>query len=116
VSIALPAKNSPRSERFDAIIDSGASSCIFHASIGRAVGLDVEKGKPTETLGIAGAMRVYVHEISLYAPGGIIVTVAGFSDALPIAGLLGMSGFFENFRIVFDPTELRCELDRLYLA
>jgi len=116
VSIALPAKNSPRSKRFDAIIDSGASSCIFHAGIGRAIGLDIEKGEPTQTLGIAGPMEIYLHDISLHVPGGIIVTRAGFSDGLPIAGLLGMTGFFENFRIAFDPTALRCELERIYKA
>lgn len=44
VNIGLPAKNAPRSKRFDAIIDSGASACLFHASIGRAIGLDIEKG------------------------------------------------------------------------
>jgi len=93
-SIALPAKSSPRSKRFDAIIDSGASSCIFHAGIGRAIGLDIENGRLTETLGVTGATRIYLHDISLYAPGGIIVTRAGFSDDLPIAGLLGMAGLF----------------------
>lgn len=90
--------------------------CIFHPSIGRAVGLDIEKEERTETLGIAGPMKIYLHDISLYAPGGIITTTAGFSDGLPIAGLLGIAGFFENFKIVFDPTALRCELDRLYQA
>jgi len=116
VSIALPAKSSPRSKRFDAIIDSGASSCIFHASIGRAIGLDIENGQLTETLGVAGATRIYLHDISLYAPGGIIATRAGFSDDLPIAGLLGMAGFFENYKISFDPIALQCELERLYQA
>jgi hypothetical protein len=114
VNIALPAKNSPRSKRFDAIIDSGASQCIFHASIGRAIGLEIEKGEKVSTNGIQGPAPVYLHDISLYAPGGIIFTRAGFSDELPIAGLLGMEGFFQNFRITFDPTTLRVELERLY--
>lgn len=116
VNIALPAKNAPRSKRFDAIIDSGASGSIFHAAIGRAIGLDIEKGELAETLGITGPMKVYLHDISLYAPGGIIATRVGFSDDLPIAGLLGMAGFFESFRITFDPTALHCELERLFQA
>jgi Aspartyl protease len=94
VNIALPAKNSPRSKRFDAIIDSGASTCLFHASIGEAIGLDIEKGDLTQTMGIAGGLQIYVHDISLYAPEGIIMTRAGFSRDLPLAGLLGMDGFF----------------------
>jgi hypothetical protein len=29
---------------------------------------------------------------------------AGFVDNLPVAGLLGRRGFFENFIITFDPS------------
>lgn len=116
VSIALPARNSPRSKRFDAVIDSGASQCIFHASIGRAIGLEIEKGRPVITNGIQGPARVYVHDISLYAPGGIVPATAAFSDELPLAGLLGMAGFFEYFKISFDPAALCVELERLYQA
>jgi hypothetical protein len=118
VNIALPARNSPRSKRFDAIIDSGASGCLFHASIGRSIGLEleIEKGEMAETQGVAGPSAIFLHDICLYAPGGIIATRAGFSDALPIAGLLGMAGFFENFKVMFDSTALRCELERIYQA
>jgi len=114
VNIALPIKNSPRSKRFDAIIDSGASGCLFHGAIGRAVGLEIEKGQKANTLGVSGAIEIYLHEITIYIPGGPITTVAGFSDQLSLAGLLGMSGFFEHFKIVFDPTALRAELERIY--
>jgi hypothetical protein len=102
------------SKRFDAIIDSGATSCLFHASIGRAIGLDIEKGRAAETLGVAGSSREYMHTIALHIPGGTVTTLAGFSYELPIAGLLGMTGFFEHFRVTFDPTELCCELERLH--
>lgn len=78
--------------------------------------LDIEAGKPDETLGITGVERVFLHEVMVYIPGGPIKTVAGFSDNLSVAGLLGMTGFFEHFKIVFDPTTLRVELERLYLA
>jgi hypothetical protein len=116
INIALPAKNSPRSKRFDAIIDSGASACLFHAAIGRAIGLEIEKGKKDQALGITGAQDIFLHEITLYIPGGPIQTLAGFSDSLSIAGLVGMSGFFEHFKIVFDPTALRVELERIFHA
>jgi hypothetical protein len=45
-----------------------------------------------------------------------VLARAGFSDSLPIAGLLGMAGFFENFNITFDPIALCVELERLYRA
>lgn len=114
VNIALPTKNAPRSKRFDAIIDSGASGCLFHGSIGRAIGLEIEKGEKADTLGIAGTMDIYLHEITIYIPGGPITTRAGFADALSLAGLLGMAGFFEHFKITFDPINLRVELERHY--
>jgi len=116
VNIALPEKNSPRSKRFDAVIDSGASGCLFHASIGRGIGLEIEKGEMTQTMGVAGSSNIFLHDISLYAPGGIIATRAGFSDDLPLAGLLGMAGFFEHFKIVFDPIAHCVELERLFRA
>lgn len=113
VCIALPVKNSPRSKRFDAIIDSGASGCLFHAAVGRAIGLEIEKGEPSQTLGVAGPANFFLHDVAVHVPGGPITTRAGFSEDLPIVGLLGMSGFFENFKIVFDPTALRVELERI---
>jgi hypothetical protein len=116
INIGLPAKNSPRSKRFDAIIDSGASGCVFHASIGRAIGLEIEKGPAALTQGVACPAKLYLHEISFYAPGGIIAIRAGFSDELPIAGRLGMGGFFDNFKVSFDPIGLQVELDRIYRA
>jgi hypothetical protein len=114
VNIALPTKNAPRSKRFDAIIDSGASQCIFHASIGRAIGLEIEKGELVSTNSIQGETPLYLHDVSLYLPGGVVAVRAGFSDVLPIAGLLGMSGFFEHFTVTFNPPALRVELERVY--
>ena len=116
VSLALPAKNAPRTKRFEAIIDSGASRCMFHASIGRYIGLDIEKGEVEETAGITGEARTYLHDVTLYVPGGPVIIRAAFSEELPTAGLLGMNGFFEHFRITFDPTEEHCELERIHKA
>ena len=116
VNIARPAKNAPRTKRFEAIIDSGASRCVFHASIGKYIGLEIEKGSVEETVGISGTCKTYLHEVALYVPGGIVNIRAGFCEDLPIAGLLGMNGFFDHFMVIFDPTAQRCELERLFLA
>jgi len=89
---------------------------LFHASIGRALGFEIEKGEVQETIGINGPSNVYMHDVALYAPGGIIMVRAGFSNELPILGLLGMSGFFDHFKITFDPTSRTCTLDRIFLA
>lgn len=114
VNIALLQKSAPRSKRFEAIIDSGASRCIFHADIGRAIGLNISSGAVETTLGVAGPINTYLHDVCLYIPGGAVIVRAGFSGDLPVAGLLGMQGFFDVFKITFDPTLLCCKLDRLY--
>jgi hypothetical protein len=76
----------------------------------------MEKGQKVMTNGIAGPTALYLHDISLYVPGGIVPVRAGFSEELPLAGLLGMAGFFEHFKITFDPTALCVELERLHRA
>jgi len=73
-----------------------------------------KKDKEEETLGIAGPSKVYLHEVSLYVPGGVIAIVAGFTEQLPVAAVLGMNGFFDTFKVVFDPSARRCELQRMF--
>lgn len=113
VSLALPATGAPRSKRFEALIDSGATRCLFHADIGRFLGLDVARGVREETLGISGLDITYLHDVALYIPGGAVIIKAGFKENLPLAGLLGMQGFFEHFVITFDQNALACDLHRI---
>jgi hypothetical protein len=69
VSIALPQKNAPRSKRFEAIIDSGACRCTFLSVLGKAIGLDVEKGEVESSMGISGARppsHIYMTSASMH--------------------------------------------------
>jgi hypothetical protein len=85
------------------MIDSGASRCIFHAQIGRSLGFNIEKGEEEETIGVSGQLtKMYLHTVSIYVMGAIIPVTAGFCDEIPLAGLLGRRGFFENFKFTFD--------------
>lgn len=113
VSLALPLPNSPRTERIEALIDSGSTRCLFHADIGRFLGLDIAAGAKEETLGISGLDITYLHDVVLYIPGGAVIMKAGFKENLPLAGLLGMQGFFEHFVITFDHNALACNLQRI---
>jgi hypothetical protein len=113
VSLALPLPNAPGSERIEALIDSGLTRCLFHADIGRYLGLDVAAGTKEETLGISGLDITYLHDVVLYIPGGAVMINAGFKENLPLAGLLGMHGFFEHFVITFDHNALACDLQRI---
>jgi predicted aspartyl protease len=105
VRISNPAKHSPPSRRFEALIDTGASYCIFHSDIGRAVGIEIERGEHEQTVGVSGALTaIYIHTVSLYIATEIIKIRAAFSHDLPLAGLLGRRGFLEHFKFIFDPS------------
>jgi hypothetical protein len=101
--ISNPAKHSPPSRPFEAIVDTGASRCIFHSQIGRSLGFDIEKGEEEGTVGVSGQItKLYLHKVSIYVMGGIITVTAGFSDDIPLAGLLGRRGFLDHFKFSYD--------------
>ena len=116
VNLALPTPHAPRTKRIEAIIDSGASRCLFHADIARYLGLDLKSGIQDNLNGIGGLEENWLHEVSLYIPGGSVKILAGFMENLSCVGLLGMTGFFDNFTVTFDPAALECDLVRIYRA
>ena len=120
VQLSNPAKHSPPCRKFEAMIDSGAAICIFHSDVANAIGLRIAQGELSETIGISGAKTaIYLHNVSLHVPGGFMFKIrAGFTDEVPIAGLLGRIGFFEHFKITFDPSSVPpgFDLERFYRA
>ena len=54
IRISNTAKHSPPSKFFEALIDTGASRCIFHSQIGHALGFKVAEGKEESAVGISG--------------------------------------------------------------
>jgi hypothetical protein len=98
----------------ECLIDSGATSCLFHADIARILGLNLHSGVRQLTNGISGVEETWVHEVMLHLPGGPVRVSAGFKDNLNIAGLLGMRGFFEHFNVSFDSALKECLLARVY--
>lgn len=120
VQISNPGKHSPPTKKFEALVDTGASRCIFHATLGTAIGLNIEKGEESRTLGVSGKpTTIYLHPICLHVPGGHMLKIkAGFTQELPMAGILGRNGFLEHFRVVFDPSGATpgFEIERFYQA
>ena len=119
VQISNPVKHSPPCRKFEAVIDSGASICLFHSSIGEGIGLNIEKGEPDDTMGISGVpTKIFKHTIHLHVLGHMFKIRAGFAAELPLAGLLGRIGFFEHFKITFDGSNNPpgFELERIYRA
>ena len=93
------------SKRFEAVVDSGSPVCLFHAQIGKQLGLKIESGKHDVLGGVVGGSKgdVYYHEIKLKVMADIIMITGGFSEQLSVAAILGRHGFFENFIVTFDP-------------
>jgi hypothetical protein len=101
------------------MVDSGAADCMFHASIASAIGIRLDSGRREQRTGISGGgAGVWVHSIQLYVGMDLFSIEAAFSPDLPLAGLLGRSGFFEHYRITFDPTPdpPELEIERVYRA
>lgn len=95
-----------------ALVDSGASSCVFHGIIGEQIGVDVRSGDKKPFKGVvdkSGAQ--FIHPITLVLGGHSISLEAGFSYDLTMPfGLLGQDGFFNRFRICFDKSKGEFEI------
>jgi hypothetical protein len=95
-----------QTNRFEALIDSGAADCLFHADLCAPLQIRLEKGVKSSTAGIAVGIKldVYFHGVKLWVGADVLNITAGFVRNLPVAGLLGRRGFFENHIITFDPS------------
>lgn len=109
-----------QSKRFEAMVDSGSPTCLFHSSIGKAIGIKIEDGKEGQLGGVIGGeiRKVYYHPIKLCIASNMISVVAGFSDSLSVAAILGRAGFFDNYSVTFDPcgTPPGLDLERINRA
>jgi len=89
---------------FEALVDSGAADCLFSESIATAIGIDLETGQKERRSGIGGNQDVWVHPVVLHVGEHALDIEAAFTKNLPVSGLLGRRGFFEHFKITFDPS------------
>jgi len=91
---------------------------MFAKGIATALGIDLESGTRTARLGIGGKQIAWLHPVVLYIGEHALEINAAFASNLPVAGLLGRIGFFEHFKITFDPTSdpPGLELERVFRA
>ena len=100
-------KGATVSPRFQTLLDTGATNCLFHSSLGRIIGLDIESGEMAESGGIVAnaTMKVFYHDVRLHIGTDAYEIRAAFSDDLPFpGGFLGRSGFFNKYVVTFDPS------------
>jgi hypothetical protein len=96
-----------------ALVDSGADESVFHASIGRLLGIDVPKGRKKRFVGISGTgADGYVHRVRLQVVGvrDSIELDVGFLDVPGVDAILGQAGFFEYHRVVFERAKEQIEI------
>lgn len=88
-----------------ALLDTGATDCIFPASSGaRDLGIDIRKGRPIPFKGIAAQEADgFVHRVQLQVEGfkHWIDIDAAFVEKEEVP-ILGQSGFFDNYQVVFE--------------
>ncbi|MGZ8846020.1 MAG: aspartyl protease family protein [Pyrinomonadaceae bacterium] len=94
------------------LVDSGADVSLFHASIGRNLGIEIESGTYKEFEGIAGNLEAYMHDVELQIQDFAerVQIVAGFTESEGVDAILGQTGFFENYRICFDLRRAKMEI------
>jgi len=103
--------NGTKRHQIVCLVDSGADECLFHASVGRSLGLDLQSGRYKKFDGIAGSIEAYVHPIELQVqdvPERVMID-AGFTESDGVHAILGQAGFFENFKICFERYRWRIE-------
>jgi hypothetical protein len=105
-------------KKFEAVVDSGSFTCLFHADIGKAHGLKLKDGLKGDLGGVVGGAKgeVYYHKVKLCIGTHMILINAGFSEKLSVAALLGRHGFFEHFSVLFDRRTIHpgFEITRIY--
>jgi hypothetical protein len=111
----LPLKLSCRGKTVEvfALVDSGADTSLFHASLARTLGIDLMSGRKQTFFGIAQGMGVdaYFHTVSLQVLGGSPIEMEiGFTESNGVGALLGQTGFFDAFIVRFEKAKERFEL------
>lgn len=99
-------------EQVICLVDSGADVSLFHASIGRNLGIEIESGTYKEFEGIAGNLEAYMHDVELQIQdfSERVQIVVGFTESEGVDAILGQTGFFENYRICFDRRRGKMEI------
>ena len=95
------------------LVDSGAADCVFPASIGELLRIDIRSGQPHEFHGFDNRLVPgFVHKVHLQVAGfeHWVEVDAVFleSDSMPI---LGQRGFFESYQVIFERWAHRFEIN-----
>jgi hypothetical protein len=103
--INITVKFQDRSLRLFALLDSGADWCLFPASVGEYLHIQVEQGEKIEFTGVSSLGVAYFHEVKLEIGGWGHNCLVGFSpdlDKMNVPAVLGHTGFFDRYEVTFN--------------
>jgi len=90
------------SQRYDALVDSGADLCVLDIEIAREIGIPLD-GSLAREMGILGHRSLaFPVTVKILVGADAFETTVIFFEGLPMAGVLGRMGFFDNFTVTFD--------------
>lgn len=95
------------------LVDSGSVDCVFPASLGELLGIDIRSGRPHEFHGFdLRLVRGFVHKVHLQVAGFQywITLDAVFLESEGMT-ILGQRGFFEGYQVVFERWARRFEIN-----
>lgn len=102
--LRVAVRHKDKAQALHALVDSGAIDTLFPAVFAEVLGIDLESGAHKVYFGIGGHAAVgYVHDCQLQVQGfnPWANVKIGFVDTIKVP-LLGQSGFFENYQIIFE--------------
>lgn len=95
------------SQKFNALIDSGADCSLFNAEIAELVGIDLSKSENRPFVGIGGKQQIKTQfldnvEIKVEGISKSIKIPVGFINSDSVGLLLGQDGFFDSYKLKFE--------------
>ncbi len=88
-----------------ALIDSGAGMTVLNAQFADILEINLEAGRPRRFYGITSSAVGYDHPLTIRVRqdrrNEFLITCA-FLPGLQTDALLGQSGFFENYKVIFE--------------
>ena len=86
---------------FPPYIDSGADITLIPLSLGKLIGLKLNKSKIDRIGGIRGSVPISYHKINLKIGGFIIMGKIGWARIENVPPLLGRENIFDFFNVAF---------------
>ncbi|MEW6556000.1 MAG: aspartyl protease family protein [Elusimicrobiota bacterium] len=94
-----------------ALVDSGASICLFKPEIANHLGIEVEEGEEILLEGISGKISIYLHKVTIQIGIDKFDATVGFSEEYTASfNLIGRKDFFDRFIISFNEKNKKLEL------